>query len=134
MTGGLNTLADGTGTQIVPGGTTLVTSGSFDGPAVVLANPATDQLAVHWIGDGHEEYDPRGILRACEPLHVCHDGALPRGGGHHPGTGAFTATVTDADFQNTGSLQQIVPVPPSGLLVGLGLLLMGSARALRRLV
>jgi hypothetical protein len=46
--------------------------------------------------------------------------------------------VTDADFQNTASLQQtqtpIVPVPPSGLLVGLGLLLMGSTRALRRFV
>jgi hypothetical protein len=48
-------------------------------------------------------------------------------------TGAFTATVTDADFQNT-ALSQIVPLPPSGLLVGLGLLLMRSARALRRFV
>jgi hypothetical protein len=41
--------------------------------------------------------------------------------------------VTDADFQNT-SLLQIVPLPPSALLVGLGLLLMGSTRALRRFV
>jgi hypothetical protein len=41
--------------------------------------------------------------------------------------------VTDADSQNTNGLLQ-VPVPPSGLLVGLGLLLMGSAPALRRVV
>ena len=43
--------------------------------------------------------------------------------------------MTDADFQNTAAaLLQIVPVPPSGLLVGLGLLLMGSTRVLRRFV
>ena len=51
-----------------------------------------------------------------------------------PVTGAFSAVPNQADLINTAVLQQIVPLPPTGLLVGLGLLLMGSAAGLRRFV
>jgi hypothetical protein len=47
-----------------------------------------------------------------------------------PVTGAFTAVPNQADIINLAQ----VPLPPTGLLVGLGLLLMGSAASLRRFV
>ena len=45
--------------------------------------------------------------------------------------GAFSAVPNQADIINTTA---VVPLPPTGLLVGLGLLLMGSAASLRRFV
>ena len=48
--------------------------------------------------------------------------------------GSFSAVPNQADLINIAVLQQIVPLPPTGLLVGLGLLLMGSAAGLRRFV
>jgi hypothetical protein len=48
-----------------------------------------------------------------------------------PVTGAFTAVPNQADIINT---QAVVPFPATGLLLGLGLLVLGSAPALRRLV
>jgi hypothetical protein len=47
-----------------------------------------------------------------------------------PVTGSFSAIPNQADIINI----QVVPLPPTGLLVGLGLLLMGSAASLRRFV
>ena len=51
MTGGLNTAQNASGIQVVPAGSLLVTSGTFDGPEVVLGNPTLQKLAVHWIGE-----------------------------------------------------------------------------------
>ena len=84
MTGGLNTGIGGSGMQIVPGGSVLISSGSFDGPGTRARVHTRCKLAVHWIGCGHEECGPLGILRAWERLQLCHDGALPRGGDHRP--------------------------------------------------
>jgi hypothetical protein len=134
MTGGLNTAAGGSGTQIVPAGTTLVTSGSFSGPEIVLST-ITNTLQFTGAGTDTKNTTFAGFYGLANPFTFVTTELSMGGATITPGTGAFTATVTDADFQNTAAaLLQIVPVPPSGLLVGLGLLLTGSTRALRRFV
>jgi hypothetical protein len=50
----------------------------------------------------------------------------------NPLTGSFEATPNQADIINTQEVE--VPLPSTGLLVGLGLLLMGGVPALRRLL
>jgi hypothetical protein len=132
MTGGLNTAADGSGMQIAPGGTTLLTSGSFMGPETVLAT-APNSLQFTGAGTDTKNTIFTGFYGVANPFTFVTTELSLGAATITPDTGAFTATVTDADFQNTDS-PQIVPVPPSGLLVGLGLLLMGSTPALRRFV
>ena len=132
MTGGLNTAADGSGTQILPGGTTLVTSGSFDGPEVVLQT-IVNSLQFTGAGTDTKNATLAGFYGLANPFAFVTTELSLGLADINTTTGAFTATVTDADFQNTSFLQ-IVPLPPSGLLVGLGLLLIGSTRALRRFV
>jgi hypothetical protein len=132
MTGGLNTAAGGSGTQIVPGGTTLVTSGSFDGPETVLQT-IVNSLQFTGAGTDTKNATLAGFYGLANPFAFVTTELSLGLADINTTTGAFTATVTDADFQNTSFLQ-IVPLPPSGLLVGLGLLLIGSTRALRRFV
>jgi hypothetical protein len=132
MTGGLNTAADGSGTQIVPAGSILVSSGSFAGPESVTAT-LSDSLQFTGAGGDTKNTTLAGFYGAADPFTFVTTEISLGEATITTGTGAFTATVTDADFQNTNGLLQ-VPVPPSGLLVGLGLLLMGSAPALRRVV
>jgi hypothetical protein len=117
----------------VPAGTTLVTSGSFSGPEIVLST-TTNTLQFTGAGTDTKNTTFAGFYGLANPFTFVTTELSMGGATITPATGAFTAAVTDADFQNTALLQQIVSVPPSGLLVGLGLLLMGSAPALRRFV
>ena len=130
MTGGLNTAADGSGIQIVPAGTALVVNGSFQGPEVVLANVAESNLLFIGAGTDSKDTTLAAFYGLVNPFGFATTELSLGGATIDPITGTFTATVTDADFQNTA----VVPLPPTGLLVGLGLLLMGSAAGLRRFV
>jgi hypothetical protein len=132
MTGGLNTAANGSGVQVLPAGSTIITSGSFNDPSVVLG--ALNSVQFTGSGTDTKNTTLLAFYGLANPLSFVMTELSLQQANINTDTGAFTATVTDADFQNSALLQQIVPVPPSGLLVGLGLLLMGSARALRRFV
>jgi hypothetical protein len=132
MTGGLNTAADGSGTQILPGGSILVSSGSFGSPEV--GNGTDSNLMFTGSGTDTKNTTLAGFYGLANPFTFVTTELSLGGAAITPATGAFTATVTDADFQNTAAALLQIPLPPSGLLVGFGLLLMGSTRALRRFV
>jgi hypothetical protein len=131
MTGGLNTAADGSGVQVLPAGSIIITSGSFNDPAVVLG-VGND---VQFTGSGTDTKNATllAFYGLANPLQFVTTELSLNFAVIDTTTGAFTATVTDSDFQNVGTLA-VVPMPPTGLLVGLGLLLMGGAAALRRFV
>jgi hypothetical protein len=131
MTGGLNTAADGSGTQILPGGSILVSSGSFGSPEV--ENGTESNLMFTGSGTDTKNTTLAGFYGLANPFtFVTTELSLGRGG-HHPRYWSIHCDGDRCGLPEHLSLQ-IVPLPPSGLLVGLGLLLMRSARALRRFV
>jgi hypothetical protein len=119
MIGGLNTAEDGSGLQVLPGGSLLVSSGSFDGPEIVLGGGAAAPNSLLFAGGGLDTKHP--LLAAffgLAPGFTFVTTELSLGQAViDPATGAFTAVVTDGDFQNTAA----VPGPPTAWLVGLGL-------------
>ena len=119
MTGGLNTGIGGSGVQIVPGGSILISSGSFADPALAGSMTAENLL---FIGAGVDTKN--AALSAFYELgndFVFATTELSLGGATiDPATGAFAATVTDADFQNAAPPAQ-APAPATLLLLGAGL-------------
>jgi hypothetical protein len=112
MIGGLNTEADGSGTQVVAGGSALVFGGQFDTPAGVLGGEL-------FVGTGFDQKD--SLLRAYygidnDVFSFANTELSLANPIFDPDTKAFSATVGDADFANTA-----VPEPATLLLLGTGL-------------
>ena len=126
LTGGLNTLADGSGVQVVPNGTLLAQSGVFDTPSVVLT-AGIDSLLFAGAGlDLKNELLTAfyGIAPGFPFTFANTEFSLD--GAAFDANGGFTATVSDADFSNTA-----VPEPATLLLLGTGLV--GAAAFKRRM-
>jgi hypothetical protein len=124
MTGGLNTAADGSGVQVLPAGSTIITSGSFNDPSIVLANQADSLL---FIGTGTDVKNTTllAFYGLTNPLDFATTQLSLGEATFNPATAGFTATVTDADLQNTS---QAVPAPATLLLLGAGFLGVGALR------
>ena len=124
MTGGLNTIEGGGGTQIVPGGTDLVVSGSFNDPSLVLAGAVTGNLL--FIGTGIDLKDTvfAAFYGLTNPFGFVDSEVSLGQAVIDPLTAAFTAVVTDADFQNTAA----IPMPMTAILLGVGMVGMVTMR------
>jgi len=125
LIGGLNTAEDGSGVQIVPGGSLLAHDGAFLEPAAVLAGGGPALLFVGLGGDLKDAAlaDYYGLVNpfAFANTELSLEAVVD------PTTGAFTARVNDADFANTA-----VPEPMTLLLRGTGLAALGGSRRMTR--
>ena len=115
LVGGLNTAADGSGTQISPAGTLLAHDGSFNSPAGVLTGGVDSLLFVGVGGDAKDITltDFYGITGS--PLTFATTALSLDLATFDPSTAAFSAVVSDSDFANT------VPEVSTLLLLGSGL-------------
>ena len=116
LTGGLNTVDDGSGLQVSPAGTLLAHSGVFADPSLVLGGGGTSLLFVG-VGDDLKDatltdfYGVTGL-----PFRFANTELSLNNAVFDPVTHGFTATVSDADFANAA-----VPEPSTLLLLGSGL-------------
>jgi hypothetical protein len=127
LTGGLNTAIDGSGVQVVPGGTLLASNGSFDPPVIVLGGGSTN-AQVSGVGFDFKDEDLTTFYGLDQTVFSFANTVLSLQGATFDAEGGFTANVTDADFSNTA-----VPEPATLLLLGTGLVGAGAFnRRMRR--
>lgn len=127
LIGGLNTVSDGTGTQVVAGGSTLL-GGTWDSPVVgVVVTPPIGSPTLFVVGSGADTKHASLAAYFGVPVTFQFSNTEISGAFAAGGSGSFSVGVSDADIVNTA-----VPEAGTAWLLGSSLVALGIASRRRR--